>query len=385
MVTHEPTQRRNLSLVTGALLLVFSGASTSHAQDAGLDTPPELRDFRLDPPPPEAVPGPEVRTPLPQQESPDNPRAATPLPAAPAPPLVREAGPQASQPQVPEPAPSEDVPPSQQAQREAGTAPPETTSTDVRPPQADRQPTTEAATPPEAESIATTVIAGMAALLLAITGLFYLLWRRPKPAPSVAVSQMRKPPKPATPNRPNASVEPPALSLVPRAKPSPASPITMSFIPQDAVVSFSSLTIQGLLQIASTDDSESGDLELHAVLISASNEQQRAIDSFLANPGQYLPSSLGSVKPGENTGLPLKLSVALNEMQEFSLQNKTLLAPILVAKLSRVPPGGESEEIARLVCMIGRESSPPQPKMAPLRLDQGPRRFDRLGQRALAS
>ncbi|MFN3453204.1 MAG: hypothetical protein ACK4ZE_13705, partial [Sphingorhabdus sp.] len=73
------------------------------------------------------------------------------------------------------------------------------------------------------------------------------------------------------------------------------------------------------------------------------------------------------------------------EMQAFSLQHKTLIAPILLAKIVRLAPDATVQEIARLVCMIGRESVPPQPKMGPLRLDQGPRSFDRLGQRALLS
>lgn len=159
----------------------------------------------------------------------------------------------------------------------------------------------------------------------------------------------------------------------------------MAFVPENAVVSFSSLTIKGQLQIHNSSEAAANGLALSAVLISASNDQKTAIDLFFANSGSSASTPIVPMKPGENMSLPLQLGVALSQMQTFSLQNKTLLAPILVAKLVRLSPDGTVQEVARLVCMIGRESTPPQPKMGPLRLDQGPRSFDRLGQRALLS
>jgi hypothetical protein len=159
----------------------------------------------------------------------------------------------------------------------------------------------------------------------------------------------------------------------------------MDFAPENAVVSYSTLTIKGQLHITNATEVGGEDLALSAILISASQEQQRAIDHFFADSDHTALTPLGLVKPGDDIAVPLRLSVALNEMQTFSLQNKTLFAPILVAKLARALPGGRAQEVARLACMIGRESTPPQPKMGALWLDQGPRRFNRLGQRPLVS
>jgi hypothetical protein len=43
--------------------------------------------------------------------------------------------------------------------------------------------------------------------------------------------------------------------------------------------------------------------------------------------------------------------------------------------------GEGGHDVAKLACLIGREANPPKPKMAPLRLDLGPRSFTPLGQR----
>ena len=113
-----------------------------------------------------------------------------------------------------------------------------------------------------------------------------------------------------------------------------------------------------------------------AVIFTSKN----AIDHFFAQPQAMSSSPIISVKPGEQIGLNLELSIALDEMQTFVVDGRSLLVPILVASLSDA-----SGELARVTCMVGREATPPQPKMGPLRLDQGPRSFDRLGQRALVS
>ena len=159
----------------------------------------------------------------------------------------------------------------------------------------------------------------------------------------------------------------------------------MNFVPEKAVVSLVSLNIQGMLHVANSGGSATDELALHTVLISASHDQQREIESFFANPGHNAPMPLLAIGTGDSITIPLKISVALTAMQAFSLNDMTLLAPILLAKLVSPSQDGSVQEVARLVCMIGREANPPQARMGPLRLDQGPRSFDHLGQRAIVS
>jgi len=92
-------------------------------------------------------------------------------------------------------------------------------------------------------------------------------------------------------------------------------------------------------------------------------------------------SPVGALNPGERISLSLELSVALHEMQTFTLGDKTYLVPILLVHLSYDNAAPQHE--AQLVTMIGREANPPTEKMGPLRLDLGPRSFGQLGPRPL--
>lgn len=382
MPTHRQTKQRGLGVVWGALLLAISGVSVSHAQDSVENTPPELRDFRLDPPPRQTAPQPE--TPVPTEQPPATPPTAAPTPV----PVERQRSPAVEETQRTVPAPAAvgtaDAPTAETQLPSAESAP----TPERAPTASETQRHTEALTLPETKNFGLPEIAGMLGLLLAIASGVFVIWRRRTVAPAAASASRRQTREHAparlahapTPFPRPAPLAPPAPELP------PSSAISIAFAPEKAVLSFSSLTVEGHLHVTNAGAVAADDLELQALLISASKEQQSAIESFFAPTGSVRPSSpLGAVKPGENIRLPLKLSVALNEMQTFSVQDKTLLAPILLAKLTRCSPDGTAQEVARLVCMIGREATSPQPKMGPLRLDLGPRSFNRLGQRAVLS
>lgn len=374
MAMQQRTKICRLGIFLGALLLAIGGASDSHAQDAVQNTPPELRDFRLDPPPRETTPEPEA----PEAVTPPATQPTVePTPA----PVIRQPSPTVAAPQPTAPAPTGDVARDPQTAPEATPAfPGATRASDMVPTNPATVPQTDAPAPPETGGVGVLEIAALAGLLLVFAGGAFFVWNRRRLDPAASARPSRQKTKPSNP-----PALPRAQPVTPMPKPSPLRATSLAFVPENAVVSFSSLTIKGELHITNASDTAAENLALSAVLVSASNEQQRAIDHFFENSDKIAPTPLRSVKPGENLSLPLKLGVALNEMQTFSLQNKTLLAPILVAQLVRLSPDGTSKEVARLVCIIGRESIPPQPKMGPLRLDQGPRSFDRLGQRALLS
>ncbi len=107
------------------LILSCMAASAASAQDAVPETPPELRDFRLDPerPAPEPQPQPEVQPP---------PAVPTVEPEAPA-----------AQPRAERPAPS------RAAEQPAGTSAPEVNRSFEPLPQVEGEPQPEAFAPPE--------------------------------------------------------------------------------------------------------------------------------------------------------------------------------------------------------------------------------------------
>lgn len=359
------------------------------AQDAVPDTPPELRDFRLDQPQSQpqpttqpatqAEPPPVVRT-VPdtatQQPTPVTRSAATPRRAE-----VSEqsadAEPAANEASVPEPI-AEDATPS-----DASTDPAVPVASDV------------IATPTPAPSDNNIGLFSAIAAGIAASGLLAFLWARRRrqrkaddvdgptetgtiaaPAPLADENVAALAPKPSTPTPRPKSTPAPTLAAAP-------SDVTIAFYPEKATVSFTTLTVQGQFQISNAGQDAIRDMQLRAVLLSASNQQQSAVETFFAKPGQIPKNPLGDAKPGERLGLSLELSVPLNEMQTFPLGEQQLLVPIIVASLSYSDDQGHHAGEARLANMIGREAQPPQPKMGPLRLDKGPRSFAPLGQRPI--
>lgn len=384
---------------SAAILLFFANLGTAFvaapalAQDAVPETPPELRDFRLDQPREQAPPQPAPQQTAPQEPSVTPPEARTPPETArPAPSPVRQR-PQEAIPQSPDAASSRSDA-SAPDQEVAPVIEPEATDDSSVAPQPNLD---QAPVPPPATERATVwnlpLLIGILVALLMLGLLGYILRRRRRDNwPSVeadASGEIAEPaPSQSIPASPPAKVNqdpvlPPAMATAPVTSQKSAQTggdISILFVPEKATISFTNLTVQGQLQIANVGKLPARDMQLRAVLVSASSEQQRAIDSFFADPAQIAPNALGETKPGERLGLSLELSVPLSEMQTFPVGEQLLLVPILVASLSYAQDDGE-KFTANLACMIGREAQPPKPKMGPLRIDKGPRSFAPLGQR----
>ena len=406
MATPTSSKTIGFYVLLAASILPFTGGLTARAQDAAGTTPPELRDFRLDPPPRETapqpeVPGPEVRSP--QQVPPSRQAPATPPEIITPAPVNRQPSSTAPEPAPADPVSSENGPsgnnPSERNRQDVlaepstapvpGAAP---ASVDVAPDEATDQLKNIAPAPSASSGKTDLGIAALAGSLLALGALGLFLWRRHAKAVSVPATQPL--PRKVSPTDRQAAARP-------RAVPEPSPPVppsvglrtpaaaqrlvSMEFVPENAVVSFTSLNIQGKLHIANPAHVATEELALRTVLISASSDQQDQMDSFFADPGQNAAMPLVVIEAGDSITVPLKIGVSLSALQTFSLQEKTMLAPILLAKLVAPSQDGTEQEVVRLVCMIGREANPPRAKMGPLRLDQGPRSFDHLGQRALVS
>ena len=159
--------------------------------------------------------------------------------------------------------------------------------------------------------------------------------------------------------------------------------LTIDFIPEKASISFTALTIKGELHIINESDSAAKNMQLRAALISASADQEAEISGFHHAAPDTQPQSLGDAQAGERIGMGIELTVPLADLQSFPLGNQRLFVPIIVGNIAYSDEAGTVFETAKIACIIGREANPPKPRMAPLRLDLGPRSFSPLGQRPL--
>jgi hypothetical protein len=351
------------------LLAILAGGGIAIAQDSIPETPPELRDFRLDP---------ERSAPQPQTDSTTQPVVETPPPAVSP---VRERATERPRPPTErrDAVPRTQVPAAQtsKAEPKPKVAAPVVTNKPRKIVAVGPLP----AGKPQASWFAYWQIAAGLALagIILASGIWFRGRRR--------VSEKRQRPPIASVVEP-APVKtlariPPALAI-PVAAPKTAAKmpsVKLEFLPENAKVSLATLTVKGRLRLTNTGDATAKHMELRAGLISAGEQQGHAISAFHAAGLDVEPEALGDAKPGEKVDMSIELSVPLTEMQSFSIGAQKLMVPIMVANLVYRGPGEAMADVTQIACMIGREASPPVAKMGALRLDLGPRSFAPLGQR----
>lgn len=353
-----------------SVLLPCMAASVAIAQDAVPETPPELRDFRLDPerPAPQPQPQPEVQPPPVVPTVEPEASAAQPRVERTAPSRARdtEQPTGASAPEVNRP--SEPLPEFESEQQPEIAAPAESV---VLPPAANAAP----APTPSSDSSWWQVAAAVAAALALLGG--WLLFRRRRKGDTD--DEERELVTAVTPA--------PASIVAPSA---PARPITvvanrpqisLEFIPEKATLGFSSLTLKGQLQLVNNGDASASDMQLRLAMISANQRQKETIAAFTGGSIPVEPKPLGEARAGERLALDIEMAVQVSELDSYMIGEKKIFVPVMLANLAYAWDGGTDN--VTMAWMVGRETTPLQEKMGPLRLDLGPRSFSPLGQRPI--
>lgn len=346
-------------------------ASGAVAQEAVPETPPELRDFRLDPerPAPQPVPQPEVQPP----------------PVAPA----EEITPQPNPPRNA----AREVSPTRQPTRATTDAEPTAPSEVVSPqteilPKPDAElvtPATKSTAPIAATPTASTASSGMSmwqiamAILVALALIGGWLFYRKRREMTVGETTI-------APTQPSIILPTPDFAPAPETAPVIADiakrpRLSLEFIPEKATLGFSALTLKGQLRIVNDGDAPAVDMQLRATMISASQRQKETIAAFHGGAIPITPNSLGEAKIGERLALDIEMSVPVKELDSYVVGEKKIFVPVMLANLAYDWEGGSDN--VTMAWMVGRESEPQQPKMGPLRLDLGPRSFAPLGQRPI--
>ena len=352
-------------------------AGTAYAQETLQETPPELRDFRIEPERPQPAPQsePEIR-PSVVPKTTEEPLSMVPEPVATVSPPPQSPTPSVRQPEVGsvrsdevrevyEPRASVESEPDADIQQKS-PVPPATTS--------------EA---PKAREIADglpfwQLALGFVIAILLAGWLTRRLRRRrhsSEPRPSQKGSEVGA-------KRVVSMETAPAITQATTIKAANLRPrLALEFIPERATLSFTALTVKGKLHINNAGGGPARNLRMRATMISASNTQARTIDAFYSGAIPIEVNALGDAMAGESLALEIEISIRLNELESHILGTRQIVVPVVVADIAYDWIDGD--DVARLACMIGRESQPPQPKMGPLRLDLGPRSFSPLGQRKL--
>ncbi|MFC3443017.1 hypothetical protein ACFOKF_17740 [Sphingobium rhizovicinum] len=364
---------------------------------------PELNVFR-DPVTPRAsqpviTPPPVTVQPVPQQ-APARPAASRPTTTtAPATPRQTKPEPKAQRPAEREkPTPQATPAPAAPTEEEAAanqSAPVETApqSLPVPVPATNAvEPSAPVATPaPTAEDGLSLpwIIGGVIALVLLAA--FLLLRRRRAPAPAVESAAPPRPaPQPAKPAPAEPApqpVAPPPITKAPVAASADRPWIDMDMAVSQARYSLMGLTVAYSLILHNRGDRPAQDILIRGIMGNAGAQQAALLqDFFTGDTGLPLHSAV-SIAPGETIQLGGELRLSPDEIAPVTMGQRSLLIPLAAFDMAyRWATEGDALDQGRTAraFIVGQEQEPPAERLAPLRLDQGPRQYRRPAARAAA-
>jgi hypothetical protein len=185
----------------------------------------------------------------------------------------------------------------------------------------------------------------------------------PKPAPAPPVAAPRPPPEPSIPGL-----------VTTRLRPW----LDIGIKPLRFVVEDDKVTIEFELELFNSGNAPARAVLLEAVLLNAGSEQEEQLRGFFANPvGEG--ERIVAIPPLKRVGLKTQVAVGREHVQQFDIAGKKVCVPVLAVNAHYESNGKNVQTSASY--LLGRETE--REKLAPFRLDLGPRLFRTVGTRPL--
>ncbi len=330
--------------------------------------PEQLRDFTLN--------GTVTRRPEPPAQPPPEPRAAQPRDPAPQP-RAQAPPPNPSPGRVAEPSPSESVMPF--------NLPPPTPADQTG--AADPAPDLSAADsfgPEPAAQLAPTGDSGSGIwpwllVLLALGGgaAFYFRRQRPALAGGAGLSELVAADTASPPVRPAPSPKAPPTGAPSGIVSTRLRPwIDIAVVPDRAVIEQESATVAFTVTVFNSGSAPARDVLVEAAMFNAGPAQDQEIGAFFAHPvGKG--ERIAVVAPLQRIVLQSAVSMPRAKMRQFEVAGRMLFVPLLGINAVYRWSGGDGQTSASH--LVGKDTG--AEKLAPLRLDLGPRLFRGLGAR----
>lgn len=358
-------------------------------------TPPVVAPT-VTPPPVTVQPTPQPSRPRPAppatpSETPRAPRPtdrATPPPAQPT--RQPEAAPAAATPTQPAP---DDAPANASAAGAPTLQPPPTPATN-----ATDSPEPAAAPASAAEDASPLslpwIIGGLLALAV-LAAAFLLRRRRPtaEPLAEPAAEPLADPvAPPAAPPPPADTVRltpaAPATARAPASAPAERPWLDMDMTVSQARYSLMGVTISYSLILHNRGDRPAQDVLVRGILGNGGAQQQALLNGFFTGDDGLPLHSAVSIASGETLQLAGELRLSPDQIVPVTMGQRSLLIPLAAfdAAYRWGPQDGDPVEQGRTAraFIVGQEQEPPAERLAPLRLDQGPRQYRRPAARAAA-
>uniref|UniRef100_UPI003B3ABAE4 hypothetical protein n=1 Tax=Sphingobium sp. TaxID=1912891 RepID=UPI003B3ABAE4 len=239
------------------------------------------------------------------------------------------------------------------------------------------------------------IIGGVVAIIILIAAAFILNRRQPAPARRAPRPAAAPTPMPAAPK----AETPPAAGLV-AARPTPAATpqtdrpwLDMDLGVTQARYSMMGVTINYALVLHNRGGRPARDVLVRGILGNGGAQQQAVLQGFFTGADGLPLHSAVSIAPGETIQLAGELRLSPDQIVPVDMGQRSLLIPLAAfdagyrwdvegADADGHIPDGQGRTARAFI--VGQEQEPPVDRLAPLRLDQGPRQYRRPAARAAA-
>lgn len=230
-------------------------------------------------------------------------------------------------------------------------------------------------------------------LLAGLAGLAFLLRRRRGTAHAAGPMQLHAEPdvaadvpepEPATPLAAAPIAVPVRSTPPPVAQPIAEPRLDLTFTPAAASTGEARASVEFALTVANEGDAPARRVRMEARLFAMGNDHEDALAAFFAAPLERPIPIASAVAPGVHAALRSQVALPLTGVRPIAVNDRQLFVPLVAFKVlyEYAGPDGDirtSQTTSSYV--VGRENKPPASKMAPFRLDQGPRQYREVGHR----
>jgi hypothetical protein len=152
--------------------------------------------------------------------------------------------------------------------------------------------------------------------------------------------------------------------------------LNLEFTPVRCVIDDQQATIEFTIAAMNDGNAPARDVRIEVAIINAGPAQDQDIGRFFQSP-QGVGEPLEVIPPMRRLPLNSRVSLPLEQVRAFEVAGRRLFVPLLAFNAIYVWSGGEGQ--TSLSFLVGRDGE--GDKMAPFRLDLGPRIFRKLGAR----
>ncbi|NML10931.1 hypothetical protein HHL08_12385 [Sphingobium sp. AR-3-1] len=235
------------------------------------------------------------------------------------------------------------------------------------------------------------------ALALAVLAAAFLLRRRrltatPLAEPASEPAPVATPKASAAPAAPADTVRvtpaAPATARTPAPQASDRPWLAMDLIVSQARYSLMGVTISYSLILHNRGDRPARDVLVRGLLGTGGAQQQALLNGFFTGEDGLPLHSAVSIASGETLQLAGELRLPPDQIVPVTMGQRSLLIPLAAFDAAYRWGPDEDEATAQgrtaRAFIVGQEQEPPAQRLAPLRLDQGPRQYRRPAARAAA-